>query len=366
MKAFNNLSTNGPSSSEFALHPVLYSLCSKRLILKSKLSIDWFGLGIARSHPSGMDDPGAEALGFSSAPLAPNASGEPRPEAGAERTLEGVGSTALFGSVETFRNIPVATAHKATLTAWDVLLHSYSAGVRREAIQRANDCALSPLRRPASRPSTPICSSSSGHSIAYPSPSNCQCCRSAGDPCTRRGYHASGTTRLRPSARSTVNLSSVTVTCTATGSVSSTKVVMPRLKKSCLVLHHKSRDPADLVCAKATIGHERHRLQPKLGHGPLTLYVNVRRFPAVRAEENETVRSITKYSRHRAALLMHMFLYSEERLYAEKRKVATEAQHSAGVPCGPRVEASSPALPPPGSLPSHNAPPHATPLPTST
>ena len=28
----------------------------------------------------------------------PNASGEPRPEAGAERTLEGVGSTALFGA----------------------------------------------------------------------------------------------------------------------------------------------------------------------------------------------------------------------------------------------------------------------------
>jgi hypothetical protein len=27
----------------------------------------------------------------------PNASGEPRPEAGAQRTLEGVGSTALFG-----------------------------------------------------------------------------------------------------------------------------------------------------------------------------------------------------------------------------------------------------------------------------
>jgi|GEM_PF-4637698 len=63
---------------------------------------------------------------------------------------------------------------------------SYSVGVRREASQRAKDCGLSPLRRPASRPSTPICSSRSGHSIAYPSPSNCQCCRSASDPCTRR------------------------------------------------------------------------------------------------------------------------------------------------------------------------------------
>src|SRR5713101_6415935 len=156
--------------------------------------------------------------------------------------------------------------------------YSYSAEVRREAIQRAKDCALSPLRRPASRPSTPICSSRAGHSIAYPSPSNCQCCRSAGDPCTRRGYHASGTTRLRPSARSTVSLSCVTVTCTATGSVSSTKVVMPRLKESCLVLHNKPRDPADLVCSKATIDHECHRLQPELGHVPLTLHMDVRRF----------------------------------------------------------------------------------------
>src|SRR5262245_9718120 len=222
---------------------------------------------------------------------------------------------------------PVTTARTTTLTEWAVPLYSYSAGVRREAIQRANDRALSPLRRPASSPSTPICSSRSGHSIAYPSPSNSQCCRSAGDPCTRRGYHASGTIRLRPSARSTVNLSSVTVTCTMPGSVSSTKVVMPRLKESYLVLHHKSCDTAYLVCAKAAIGHKRHRLQPELGHGPLPLHMDVRRFPAVRAEENETVRPITKYGRHRATLLVHMFLYSEERFYAEKRKVATEAEH---------------------------------------
>src|SRR5438132_2232530 len=164
---------------------------------------------------------------------------------------------------------------------------SYSAGGRREAIQRANDCGLSPLRRPASRPSTPICSSRSGHSIAYPSPSNCQCCRSAGAPCTRRGYHTSGTIRLRPSARSTVSLSSVTVTCTATGSVSSTKVVMPRLKESCLVLHHKSRDTAHLVCSKAAIGHERHWLQPELGHVPLPLHMAVWRFPADGAAETQ-------------------------------------------------------------------------------
>jgi hypothetical protein len=95
------------------------------------------------------------------------------------------------------------------------------------------------------------------------------------------------------------------------------------------VLYHKSRDTAHLVCAKAPIGHERHRLQPELGHEPLPLHMDVRRFPAVRTEENETVRSITKYGRHKAALLAHMCPHSEERFYVEKSKVATEAERPA-------------------------------------
>jgi hypothetical protein len=97
------------------------------------------------------------------------------------------------------------------------------------------------------------------------------------------------------------------------------------------VLHNKSRDTANLVCSKAAIGHKRHRLQPELGHGPLPLHVDMRRFPAVGAEEDETVWSVTKYGRHRAAFLAHMFLHSEERFYAEKRKVATEAEQGLGI-----------------------------------
>jgi hypothetical protein len=172
------------------------------------------------------------------------------------------GSSYVFGSVATCRSQTRCYSLQGNPYGVGRVPHSYAAGGRREAIQRAKDWGLSRLRRPASRPSTPICSSRSGHSIAYPSLSNCQCYRSAGDPCPRRGYRANGTTRLRPSARSTVNLSSVTVTCMAMGSVSSTKGVMPRLKESCLVLYHKPRDTANLVCAKTTLGHERHRLQP--------------------------------------------------------------------------------------------------------
>jgi len=97
------------------------------------------------------------------------------------------------------------------------------------------------------------------------------------------------------------------------------------------MLHHKPRDTAHLVSSKTTIGHECHRLQPELGHGPLPLHMEVWRFPAVGAEENETVRSITKYGRHRAVLLAHMFPHAEERFYAEKRKVATEAEGQVGL-----------------------------------
>ena len=94
------------------------------------------------------------------------------------------------------------------------------------------------------------------------------------------------------------------------------------------MLHNQSRDPAHLVGSKAAIGYKRHRLQSELGYGPLTLHMDVRRFPAVGAEENATIRFIAQYGRHRAALLAHMFPHSEKRLYAEKSKVATEAERA--------------------------------------
>jgi hypothetical protein len=64
------------------------------------------------------------------------------------------------------------------------------------------------------------------------------------------------------------------------------------------VLYNKSREPAELVCSKATIGQERHWFQPELGHGPLPLHVDVQRFPSVGTDENETIWSLTKNGRH--------------------------------------------------------------------
>src|SRR6266496_4189185 len=104
------------------------------------------------------------------------------------------------------------------------------------------------------------------------------------------------------------------------------------------MLYNKSRDPAELVCSKATIGHERHWFQPELGHGPLPLHVDVRRFPTVGTEENETIWSLTKYGRHRAAFLARMFLHSKKRFYAEQREVATKAECGAHLRGGRRAE----------------------------
>jgi hypothetical protein len=94
------------------------------------------------------------------------------------------------------------------------------------------------------------------------------------------------------------------------------------------VLYNKSCDPADLVCSKAPVGHKRRLLQPELGYGLLTLHVDVRRFPTVGTEENETIWSLAKYGRHRAAFLARMFLYSKKRFYAEQREVATKAERT--------------------------------------
>src|SRR5262245_29819031 len=59
-------------------------------------------------------------------------------------------------------------------------------------------------------------SSRSGQWIPWPPPINRQEVRSFAVPCTRRGYQASGTAMVRPSASSTDKVSAVTFTCVAT------------------------------------------------------------------------------------------------------------------------------------------------------
>ena len=81
--------------------------------------------------------------------------------------------------------------------------------------ERCSEAWLSPDCLPRSRPSTLMSSSRSGQWIPIPSPMNRQFRRSSGVPCSRRGYQAMGIEIVRPSAKSTVNVSFVTVTSIA-------------------------------------------------------------------------------------------------------------------------------------------------------
>ena len=107
------------------------------------------------------------------------------------------------------------------------------------------------------------------------------------------------------------------------------------------MLHNQSRDPAPLVCSKAAISYKRHRLQPELGHGPLPLHMDVRRFPAVGTEENEAVRSLTKYGRHKAISSRTCF-HTQRKDFTQKREKCL-LKPNAGTAQGSRI-APAPAL----------------------
>jgi hypothetical protein len=78
---------------------------------------------------------------------------------------------------------------------------------------------------------------------------------------------------------------------------------MPCLKECCLVLSHKTRDTAEFVCSEATIGHKRHRFQPKLGQLPITLHVDMRWFSTIRTKKDETVGANLENSGHKVLSL---------------------------------------------------------------
>jgi|GEM_PF-3325035 len=79
-----------------------------------------------------------------------------------------------------------------------------------------NERWLSPEGFPNARPSTLTSSSRSGQWMPSPLPIRRHLFRSSDVPCKRRGYHARGTEIVRPSVRSTMSASSVTVIPCAT------------------------------------------------------------------------------------------------------------------------------------------------------
>ena len=91
------------------------------------------------------------------------------------------------------------------------------------------------------------------------------------------------------------------------------------------MLSEQPHDPTDLVRSEATIGHERHRVEPAFGHRPLPCHVDVRRFSTVRTEENETVRSIPKHGGHKAVYLTMRVVVLKKDILRRKEKGSYKA-----------------------------------------
>jgi hypothetical protein len=99
----------------------------------------------------------------------------------------------------------------------------------------------------AIKASTLMSSSSSGQWIPSPRPIRRQVMRSFSEACTSRGYQASGTEIVRPSLRSTVNVSSVTATFVAAGTtISIGEELIPGLHKLLTMLGDHLLDASNL------------------------------------------------------------------------------------------------------------------------
>src|SRR3954468_4160377 len=133
-----------------------------------------------------------------------------------------------------------------------------------------------------------------------PAPIKRQLVRSLGVPCKRRGYQARGAEIVRPSARSTVNASSVTAISSAlTVPISRLEIFIPTSQQKLLVFFDQSLDPHDLTTAEALTVLESNRLQPELCDLVLAFHMDVRRLVPISCIEEKPVRSRTKNGRHR-------------------------------------------------------------------
>src|SRR5262245_2580458 len=93
---------------------------------------------------------------------------------------------------------------------------------------------------------------------------------------------------VRPSARCAVTRSSVTSTVRIRGSFLAT-VVMPCLQDAPQVLQNKGANPIQFAWRKAMIGTQCDRCQPKFTDHTLPAHMDMRRFMAIKAVEEQTV-----------------------------------------------------------------------------
>src|SRR5208282_1553812 len=109
-------------------------------------------------------------------------------------------------------------------------------------------------------------SSSSGQCTPRPPPISRQEPRSSAVACARRGYQASGAAMVRPSARSTDKVSSLTSTLVARASRGSTaEKLIPTLQQLLSVLLDQPADPVDFLPAETAATLQSHGIEPELG-----------------------------------------------------------------------------------------------------
>jgi hypothetical protein len=144
---------------------------------------------------------------------------------------------------------------------------------------------------PRKSPLTLRSSSTLGQWMPSPSPSSSQSARCSGVARRRRGNQASGAEIRRPSARTTVNSSSVTCTCRAKGLGSTAKELMPSLQESLVVICYEPHELTQLMRCEADRGRQCDRLEPELGESAITLHMDVRRLTPFIAENEKPIRA---------------------------------------------------------------------------
>ncbi len=151
---------------------------------------------------------------------------------------------------------------------------------------------------PRNRPSVLRSSSTSGQWIPYPAPMICQFSRCSGVASRSLGYQTRGTVMVRPSARSTLSVSSEKWTSRTASPGLGSEGVIPRLQQCSPVLGNQPFNCPQLTWAEAEIPRQGHWLKPELGRGLVSVDVDMRRLAKIMTHKVYWARPAEKNRRH--------------------------------------------------------------------
>src|SRR5687767_11083645 len=114
--------------------------------------------------------------------------------------------------------------------------------------------------------------------MPYPAPLTFQFERWSGVASRSVGYHASGTTIVRPSMRSTAMVSSVKLTSLTRSPGLTSEPCIPFLQKCRFVFLQHSLDLSKFDRTESEIPRQRHGAQPEFGRLIIAINVDMRRF----------------------------------------------------------------------------------------